>query len=324
MRTVLQQIDDLELELDKLGSIRDIVKSFRPRVEDLDRSLRDSPPTSHPKSRFQRQQLETNTRQVSQAHSDDSRAHEMAALNLKDKPTLLPEGPLIETELSYDLSLPSSSRFVAGWLTEIFKFGVGQDLTGSLSITNNQDTNNFGTSQTSGASTAWSTNTDDADDTGSGDSEDWCSPIEWQHHLILEAVMAEFYNLLHQGLKSATASGAYNQSGSTSSTQSSPSTNRSVSSANQSSISSTSNALGPKRLNQDGEFPPPNEDQDSNKRPRTSGATSRDDNSTRRYACPFFKHDPRKYGQRGSCTGPGFNSIAHLKYVKHHVSQRIY
>jgi hypothetical protein len=116
----------------------------------------------------------------------------MASLSLKDETTLLPEGSLIETELGYDLSLPSSSRFVAGWLTEIFKFGVGRDITGSLSITNNQDTNNFGTSQTSGASTAWSTNTDDADDTGSGDSEDWCSPIEWAAPMLLERVKINF------------------------------------------------------------------------------------------------------------------------------------
>lgn len=36
---------------------------------------------------------------------------------------------------------------------------------------------------------------------------------------------------------------------------------------------------------------------------------------TPRYACPFFKHNPQKYGSRSSCSGPGWESVYRVKYV---------
>lgn len=38
-RSILQQIDELEVEFDKVRHIRDIVKGFRARVEGLDRRV---------------------------------------------------------------------------------------------------------------------------------------------------------------------------------------------------------------------------------------------------------------------------------------------
>ncbi|QIX01200.1 hypothetical protein AMS68_006717 [Peltaster fructicola] len=38
-RLILQQIDDLETEFDKIRRIREIVRSFRARVEQLERRL---------------------------------------------------------------------------------------------------------------------------------------------------------------------------------------------------------------------------------------------------------------------------------------------
>lgn len=38
-RAILHQIDDLEAEFDKIKRIRDIVRSFRARVEQLDRRI---------------------------------------------------------------------------------------------------------------------------------------------------------------------------------------------------------------------------------------------------------------------------------------------
>lgn len=37
--------------------------------------------------------------------------------------------------------------------------------------------------------------------------------------------------------------------------------------------------------------------------------------ATPKLACPFFKHSPTRYTGRQACTGPGWTSIARLKYV---------
>ena len=37
--------------------------------------------------------------------------------------------------------------------------------------------------------------------------------------------------------------------------------------------------------------------------------------STARYACPFFKRNPQKYGSRSACSGPGWESVSRVKYV---------
>ncbi|RGP79828.1 hypothetical protein FLONG3_2008 [Fusarium longipes] len=42
------------------------------------------------------------------------------------------------------------------------------------------------------------------------------------------------------------------------------------------------------------------------KRPRGSSAA-------RRFACPFYKHDPVRYGTSRSCVGPGWNSVHRVK-----------
>lgn len=35
----------------------------------------------------------------------------------------------------------------------------------------------------------------------------------------------------------------------------------------------------------------------------------------RKFACPFFKNDPVKYGTERTCVGPGWDKIPRLKYV---------
>ncbi len=315
MRAVLQQIDELEHEFDKVRRIRGVVKNLRFRVEGLDRRVSDLCPKNRWKSRSQREQPESNPRQVSQTHSAEPRVHKPLTLNSKDKAALLPNTVPMKPGRGYDQSQSSTSVFKLGSLTDIARLGAVPDLLSSSRSIDHGANNSTTCHMTSDGSTTWSISTEDTNDTGSENSEDWCSPVEWQHHLILEAVMAEFYTMFHQGHISGAVNSAYGQSGSTSSAQSSSSTNGSSSSANQSSASSTNNTLGPKRPNQDGDFPPPEEGQDGNKRPRILLTTTRDNNDKRRYACPFFKHDPCKHGQRGSCTGPGFKSIPHLKYV---------
>jgi len=53
-----------------------------------------------------------------------------------------------------------------------------------------------------------------------------------------------------------------------------------------------------------------------NKRPRKdSTSNDRIIGSTSRYACPFFKRNPQKYGSRSACSGPGWESVHRVKYV---------
>lgn len=37
--------------------------------------------------------------------------------------------------------------------------------------------------------------------------------------------------------------------------------------------------------------------------------------SNKRLACPYYKHDPRKFRRARTCAGPGFNGIHRLKSV---------
>jgi hypothetical protein len=37
--------------------------------------------------------------------------------------------------------------------------------------------------------------------------------------------------------------------------------------------------------------------------------------NARKYACPFFKYDPKIYSKFGSCIGPGFTSVSRVKFV---------
>jgi hypothetical protein len=312
MRAILKQLDDLETEFDKVTRIRDVVKSLRSRVEDLDKRVSKSGPKNRSKPRTQQQQPASHPQKVFQTQSSDRRVHKPLALNAKDSAALVPDTVSKKPGGGHDSSQSSTSVRKQGLFTGSTR---SQAIPGSQSsfrgIDHGEyDSNTFVTTR-DGSSTS-SMSTEDSNDTGSDSSEDWCSPIEWQHHLILEAVMTEFYAMFHEGGIPGAVNSAYGQSGSSNSAKSSSSTTKS-SFANQSSVSSANNSSGSKRPNQDGSFPPPDEDPDGNKRPRILSTDSKSHDDKRRLACPFFKHDPCRHGQRGSCTGPGFKSISHLK-----------
>lgn len=61
---------------------------------------------------------------------------------------------------------------------------------------------------------------------------------------------------------------------------------------------------------------PPDDGNDGtpNKRPRKdSTSNGRIIGLTLRYACPFFKRNPQKYGSRSACSGPGWESVHRMK-----------
>lgn len=54
-------------------------------------------------------------------------------------------------------------------------------------------------------------------------------------------------------------------------------------------------------------------DDDADRSRKRKKTESGKEKGLKRFACPFFKHDPQKYGHGRGCTGPGFGSIPRLK-----------
>jgi hypothetical protein len=258
LQSVLEKLDELELEFDRIRNIRDIVRDYRSRIEALDQ-----------------------------------------ALTLTSSQTRASPSPPPSRE-NWQIAIPMLDAF-----RNLLSRPSQDDEEGITSCTSNAASENGSTETISAGGT------ETAYDSEREFSDDWCTPVDWQHHYILEAVMAEFYALfyqLHDRRWPGVASCSLNAE------QPSSSGTGSLSSGyQQSSTSYSSNSQGSKRSNEDGSFPAPDEKDDSNKRPRMHLSSSGDDSSNRRFACPFFKHNPIKCSQKGSCTGPGFRSISHLK-----------
>jgi hypothetical protein len=258
LQSVLEKMDKLELEFDKIRNIRDIVRDYRSRIEALDQALT------------------------------------LTSSQTRASPSPPPSGE------NRQIAIPMFDAF-----RNLLSKPRQDDEEGMKSCTSNAASEN-GSTETASAG-----DTETTYDSESEFSDDWCTPVDWQHHYILEAVMAEFYalfNQLHGRRWPGVASCSPNAEPSSSS-----GTGSLLSGYQQSSTSYSSNSQGLKRSNEEGSFPPPDEKDDDNKRPRMHLSSSGDDSSNRRFACPFFKHNPIKYSQKGSCTGPGFRSISHLK-----------
>ena len=76
-------------------------------------------------------------------------------------------------------------------------------------------------------------------------------------------------------------------------------------------------------LRKEGEHDPNNiedDDDDGSRKRRRKNDRSREPNlaSPKRFACPYFKHDPFKDRASRACSGPGFLTIAKLKYDLSH------
>lgn len=89
-------------------------------------------------------------------------------------------------------SQPSSSKSIIGWLRDNLTLRTVRNL---LSFKRSNDSNDHNTDDSvayriaSSSSMSCSISTEGTNDSGSEESEDWCSPVDWQYHLILEAVM---------------------------------------------------------------------------------------------------------------------------------------
>lgn len=92
---------------------------------------------------------------------------------------------------------------------------------------------------------------------------------------------------------------------------------RASSGANESTrAGSVSLSSGTKRKGRFDEGSPGDEDADedgANKRRRVSITNTEDSEAGPRFACPFYKHDPSRYGNRRTCPGPGWPTVHRMK-----------
>lgn len=123
---------------------------------------------------------------------------------------------------------------------------------------------------------------------------------------IIIRLMKEFYSIF--GL----TSGAVTCAGSTSSGPPQGTVSSSSSSAQ------SSGGRGSKRKATDADLPPGDNNgrDDSNKRPKR-GSEKHDAglSTANKFACPYFKRNPRKYQRVRSCPGPGWDTLHRLKLV---------
>lgn len=65
----------------------------------------------------------------------------------------------------------------------------------------------------------------------------------------------------------------------------------------------------------DDEFHDQRDEQDRKRRRLRSPYDGDNEATCRKLACPYFKHDPSRYGSRGSCSGPGWSNVHRMKCV---------
>jgi hypothetical protein len=78
-----------------------------------------------------------------------------------------------------------------------------------------------------------------------------------------------------------------------------------------------SQRAGKRKLGSDDTFPPNNDEDDEenspNKRRRGSLATLESSDTSSRFACPFYKHEPLRFCNRRTCPGPGWPTVHRMK-----------
>lgn len=76
----------------------------------------------------------------------------------------------------------------------------------------------------------------------------------------------------------------------------------------------TSQSSGKRKSRSEDHLPPEDSEEDGpSKRRRGSLATVASSDTSPRFACPFYKHDPLRYRNRRTCPGPGWQTVHRMK-----------
>jgi hypothetical protein len=141
------------------------------------------------------------------------------------------------------------------------------------------------------------------------------SILAWRTHELIERLMADFYALFLPRWNQNTAENAKftNRAGSGQRHSGANHTENTVSTS-QASDSSTGRSFLKRTVN-GRDLPSGDSEDEGQKRSKLNFTTQGGDDNLRKFACPFFKYDPRSFSKYGSCTGPGFKSVSRVKYA---------
>jgi ankyrin repeat protein/curved DNA-binding protein CbpA len=162
-----------------------------------------------------------------------------------------------------------------------------------------------------------STETSESSFSGSDHSdEDGCHIVSWKMQELIERIMTEFYSLFlprwtQNGtgqVKCAHGSKSGQNCGHIHSKTASASPSKAADSSAGKSLL--------KRAMNDRDWPSGDSEDEDRKRPKPLPAPRGEGVHARKFACPFFKFDPKVFSKYGSCTGPGFKSVSRVKYVR--------
>jgi hypothetical protein len=162
-----------------------------------------------------------------------------------------------------------------------------------------------------------STETSESSFSGSDHSdEDGCHIVSWKMQELIERIMTEFYSLfLPRWTQNGT--GQVKCAHGSKSGQSCGHIHSKTASASASQVADSSAGKSLlKRAMNDRDWPPGDSEDEDRKRPKPLPAPRGEGVHARKFACPFFKFDPKVFSKYGSCTGPGFKSVSRVKYVR--------
>lgn len=137
---------------------------------------------------------------------------------------------------------------------------------------------------------------------------------------LLEIAMKDFYSLFHYQLRNIRASHV-SCAESADSNQCTSSNAAHESSASQSNTS-RNGKLCLKRAIEEGCQDSGDGDDLDRKRIKSEPDPEEGTQNPRKFACPFFKYDPKHHCNVGSCTGPGFSSVSRVKYARYSTFKR--
>jgi len=154
----------------------------------------------------------------------------------------------------------------------------------------------------------------DSSDLDDEDDDDVLA-LMWQKHTLLESVMVEFYSLFTPNwIGYAGNSDRANHSSSGSSVP----TTATARASESTSVGNISH--GKRRLeDRDGSARGDDEDEEDEededkKRPRMGSGEATSGRNHRKFACPYYKRDPRSCRKHRACSGPGFSAVFRVKY----------
>jgi hypothetical protein len=146
------------------------------------------------------------------------------------------------------------------------------------------------------------TDSDMSDEQPEIDVEAFRHALPKSTHKVIHIIMRKFEVSLRMAAFMQCNGGSTSNASSTSGTKPQQSTRK------------VSQHIGKRKLGSDDNFPPNDEEEDnSHKRRCGSLVTIESSDTSTRFACPFYKHEPHRFRNRRTCPGPGWHTVHRMK-----------